>query len=414
MNNPDGRSVPIARPHKRRMWQPASIVDVHAEERNVFAFGVFFVGSIALASLLVVLDLGVARRSSVGLVLSGALVVLYFAFGQQAVRHHDERRGALFLTVVIPAAFGLFLIHSAYMSCLFGLFPLCFVMVSRRRNQILAAAGLAIAILMVNAVWEDWSAAGWLAGSLLGAMSLFFALLMGFWIEKIIAESKGRQSLIDELTTTREELAQSQHVAGVRDERQRMSAEIHDTLAQGLGSILMLVRGAQSLIGVDDDRARSLLASAEATTQDNLHDARALVEDLAPLPLQEHTLIEAIERIAARSQIESGVVTNVAIHGSPIRIQPAHEVVLLRAVQESLTNVAKHAGATTVSVSLHYDADPIFATITDNGRGFDSSDPSGFGHGLTGIATRVAGIGGTFSVRSTPDGGGTEVRVCLP
>lgn len=413
---PMNKSASDARARSRRSgprsWRPENIVDKNASERNVFAFGVFFVGSTALASVLAVLDLGFTVRSTSGAIISAAMIISYFAYGQQAVRCYDERRGGIYLSLLIPSAGGLFIIHPAFMACLFGLFPLCFVMLERRRNQAFAAAGLSLAILFANLAWENWSAAGFLAGSLLGAMSLVFALLMGFWIEKIIEESRGRQRLIEELTATREELARSQHIAGVRDERQRMSAEIHDTLAQGLGSILMLVRGANSLIGVDDARARSLLSSAEVAAQENLNEARALVEDLAPAPLQEQSLVQAIERIAQRFQTESCALTDVVVHGTPTRLEPGHEVVLLRAVQESLTNVSKHAGATRVTVSLHYDCAPVRATIIDDGMGFDAESPSAFGRGLNGIATRLDSVGGSFTINSTP-GEGTEVQVSL-
>jgi signal transduction histidine kinase len=373
-------------------------------------FAAFFVGSLLLATAIVLVNLGFTQRSLIGVTIVGLLIASYAAFGHRAMVSEDERRGGLFLAFTVPMACGLFLVSPAYLFSLFGFYPLCFTLVNRVRSQLFASIGHSISVAIANASSEHFSASAWLTGALIGSVSLLFSVLMGFWNRGIIKESKDRQTLINELTQTRSELARAQHEAGVREERQRMSAEIHDTLTQGFGSILMLARGARSAVGIDEAKARRLLDNIEAAAQENLNEARALVEDLAPAALQNQSLVDAISRVSQRTQTESGILITVTVHGSPIALPPADEVVILRAVQESLTNVAKHSQASTASVTLHYDTTPIQAIVRDNGQGFVSDSSTGFG--LSGMRARLATVGGAVNVKSSP-GSGTEVQVSL-
>jgi signal transduction histidine kinase len=387
----------------KRLKLPGATPSV-TEPNKSLVFAIFFLGSLGFSTLIVFFDLGWTRRSAFGFGVAATMAIAYLAFGDRAIQTDNERQGGQFLALIIPLAGVLFVTHSAFMASLFGLYPLCFVMVDHFRSQLVAAGGHSLCALIANARWDDWS--------VIGIISFFFAVIMGRWIDGIVKESKGRGTLIDELTATRSELAQVQHTAGVRDERQRMSAEIHDTLTQGFSSILMLVRSAQSLVGVDDEKVRALLAGAESTAQQNLNEARALVKDLAPVALQDHSLVEALERIAQRTQTETGVLVTVELHGTPTKIEAAEEVVVLRAVQESLTNVGKHAQATHAVVALHYDTIPVSASVRDDGRGFIVGQANKDGHGLTGMYARLASVGGSMTVDSTV-GVGTEVRVTL-
>jgi signal transduction histidine kinase len=373
-------------------------------------FAAFFVGSLLLATAIVLVNLGFTQRSLTGVAIVAVLIASYAAFGHQAMVCENERRGGFFLALTVPLACALFLVSPAYLLSLFGFYPLCFTLVDRVRSQLFASIGHSISVAIANASSENFSASAWLTGGLIGLVSLLFSLMMGFWNRGIIKESKNRQTLINELTQTRSELARVQHDAGVRDERQRLSAEIHDTLAQGFGSILLLARGAQSALSVDHEKAQLLLANIEATAQENLHEARALVEHLAPAALQNQSLVDAVSRVSQRTQTESGILITVIVHGSPIALPPADEVVILRAIQESLTNVAKHSQASTASVALHYNTTPIQAIVRDNGQGFVSESPTGFG--LSGMRSRLASVGGAVNVKSSP-GSGTEVQVSL-
>src|SRR5581483_7402476 len=174
---------------------------------------------------------------------------------------------------------------------------------------------------------------------------LGFAIMIGGFITGIIRQSRGRAELIDELQRTRDELAGERHEAGVRAERERLAAEIHDTLAQGLTSILMLAQAAR--VALDRDRAsvEAQLDLVEHAARENLAEARALVASLTPPDLAERSLVEALVRLGARHTRDTGVPVEVRASGRPASSAPGTDVVLLRAAQEALTNVRRHAEA---------------------------------------------------------------------
>ncbi len=386
--------------------------DCARPRRERIVFPLFLYVSLGITSLVAIIVDGSSRRAVVGLVLSGAIAVLYAVLGRPALALKNDRRGALFLVLVVPLATALFLLRPFFLPALFGLYPLCFALVSKFAHQVCAAGSLSIAVVLSTARDSGWSNTGWTAGAVIGGASLAFSVIMGAWISGIIDESSALQGLIDELRATRAQLAQVEHEAGVRAERERLSAEIHDTLAQGFSSLLMLIRSARAAVGTDDERARGLLTSAEQTAQDNLAEARSLVHALAPVALQHGDLTDAIRRLAGRIQEETGMTVTVGVSGSAAEaaLSPAEDVVLLRAIQESLTNVRRHASATEATITVRYDAQPVEATITDNGVGFDPATASG--SGLVGMRARLASVGGRLTIISTP-GTGTTVELCL-
>ena len=380
-------------------------------------FPLLLFGSLALSSFFAIADKGLTRQVVSGLALVSVIAALYPVLGHRALACDDERAGSWYLAIVIPMACMLFLVSPAFMPSLFGLYPLCYSMVDRLRTQLIAAGTLSIGVVIANAYVDNWTQRAWFNGLVIGGVSLLFSIVMGNWIGGVIKLSKARQALIEELQSTRAELAQAQHETGVRDERERLSAEIHDTLAQGFSSILMLVRSAQSSIGVDQEQAARLLASAADTAQDNLNEARALVNALAPVPLQHASLGDALRRLGERFQTDTGIVTDVTIIDlADVALRPAEDVVLLRAVQESLTNVRRHAGATSVMITLDYSSTPVRAQVIDNGHGFETDTghtegAGGDGRGISGMRARIGGVGGQMRIESAP--GRTAVEVTL-
>ena len=161
-----------------------------------------------------------------------------------------------------------------------------------------------------------------------------FSVFYGAWIARIIKQSAERAAIIDQLEATRAELATAQHEAGRLAERQRLAADIHDTLAQGFTSILMLVQAAQADLDGSHPRAGRHLDLAAAAARENLAEARALVADLAPAQLDGSTLPDALRRL---SQVP-GTQASFAVSGLPRPLPMAAEVVLLRV---SLENAIK-------------------------------------------------------------------------
>jgi signal transduction histidine kinase len=235
-----------------------------------------------------------------------------------------------------------------------------------------------------------------------------FSFFYSGWVSRIIKQSEERGEIIDQLEATRAELAAAQHEAGRLAGRQRLAADIHDTLAQGFTSILMLIQAAQADLDGSHPRAGRHLDLAAATARENLTEARALVADLAPVQLDGGTLPDALRRLCQAP----GVDASFGLSGAPRPLPMATEVVLLRVCQEALANVRKHADAGSAAVRLDYEPDAIRLEVSDDGAGFDPARVNG-GYGLRGMRTRVAEAGGTLTVRTAP-GAGTQVSAMVP
>jgi signal transduction histidine kinase len=271
-------------------------------------------------------------------------------------------------------------------------------------------------------------------------------------LEASLAENAGLQQQL--LTQARE--------AGVLDERQRMAREIHDTLAQGLTGIITQLQAAEQAA---DDLAgwRRHFEAATRLARESLSEARRSVEALRPESLETGRLSEALAEVAGRWSTLHGIPAQVTTTGTTRPMPPEAEFALLRTAQEALANVAKHAHATRVGVTLSYMEHEVALDVRDDGRGFDpaklcteaakaakaekaqaasghapvahvngvtgliglsvadglrhantgSAGKSGGGFGLVSMRQRIESLAGTLQVESEP-GFGTGISACLP
>jgi signal transduction histidine kinase len=209
-------------------------------------------------------------------------------------------------------------------------------------------------------------------------------------------------------------------------ERERMSREIHDTLAQGFTSVIMLSQTAVADLRRElPDQAVERLLLIERMARENLAEARALVAAAAPVGLAESTLAEALERLAVRFSQETGVRVRVVADDDTLAGLPRdREVVLLRAAQEALSNIRRHADARNVDLVLATEpagADgtgprdgtgpAVHLEVVDDGQGMDPAAVEGYG--LRGMRDRVTSEGGRLTVTSGV-GVGTRVQVTMP
>jgi signal transduction histidine kinase len=200
--------------------------------------------------------------------------------------------------------------------------------------------------------------------------------------------------------------------AGVLDERQRMAREIHDTLAQGLTGIITQLQAAEHAA---DEPAewRKHFAAATGLARDSLTEARRSVDALRPESLEKASLSGAVADTAARWSALNGIPVQVTTTGTERPLRPAAEVALLRTAQEGLANVAKHAEATRVGVTLSYMEHEVALDVRDDGRGFDGPDAVNGGVGLIAMRQRIEGLAGTLQIESEP-GAGTGISACIP
>lgn len=294
---------------------------------------------------------------------------------------------------------------------LWALFPHLWSMLSRRG----AVVGSFLAVLTLGVI--RWGVVAFDRGELSQiivsfAGSLVLSLALGLFIDKLVREAEVRAQTIDELNATRAQLSVAERDRGVTAERERLSREIHDTLAQGFTSALALTRAADAALARGDiDAARSRLALLETTAVDNLNEARLIVAELTPGHLESRTLAEALERLVATLRDSGGMDATMTVTGDPAALGGAKEVVLLRAAQEATSNIRRHAGASRVTVHLAYAESQVTLTVADDGHGFDATQTSS-GYGLDGLAARASEVGGTLTVDTSP-GAGTRLTVRL-
>ncbi|MFK8912236.1 sensor histidine kinase [Streptomyces sp. YS-3] len=223
--------------------------------------------------------------------------------------------------------------------------------------------------------------------------------------------------LIDDLLRTRRELAATERREGTLAERQRLSMEIHDTLAQGLSSQQMLLQASERVWESDPAAARRHVRTAESIAERNLAEARRFVHDLAPAELAAGgSLPRALRALAARAAAESGLDVRLHVDGAPTALPDRVESALLRIAQGALANVTEHARAATAALTLTYLGDQIVLDVADDGRGFAVADVAprdGRGHGLPAMRARVRQLAGTLTVESAP-GEGTVLSAAIP
>ena len=202
---------------------------------------------------------------------------------------------------------------------------------------------------------------------------------------------------------------------GALEERNRLAREIHDTLAQGLSAITMQLETADALIdaGASLERASQAVRQALALARANLEEARRSVLDLRAIPLEGHTLAEALTDLIQESAQRSGLAFDFKIRGGlrplPLRV----EVDVYRIAQEAVTNVLRHAAARQVEVRLVLQPDQVRLTIADDGRGFDSARIPKDRFGLIGLNERARLLDGKLQLHSSP-GAGTRLEVSVP
>ena len=246
------------------------------------------------------------------------------------------------------------------------------------------------------------------------ALMSLVAILVSLWINAIISQSVQRRNLIEQLEQSQSELAAAERRAGVLAERQRLAHEIHDTIAQGFISIITHLEAADQSLPTDTATVQTHLQYARTTARDSLTQARRVVDNLRQQSLEGRSLPEAIERTAANWAEKTGIAVQTTTTGDALDLHPDLEVTLLRAAQEALNNVRKHASASSVDITLSYMNDVVMLDVQDNGFGLDgdrqqNTAESGGGYGLIAMRQRVAQFNGSVTLESDPEVGTTLV-----
>lgn len=194
---------------------------------------------------------------------------------------------------------------------------------------------------------------------------------------------------------------------GVAAERERLSREIHDTVAQGLVAVIAQLESVPASI---DPAARRRVERAERAARASLAEARRAVSALASPLLDDRDLAGALDELVSEWSETHDIVARFSHDDPPV--PSGHADVLVRVAQEALANVAKHSGARTAAVTLTVHDGEVRLDVGDDGAGFDEGAVTP-GHGLASMRERVAAVGGTLVLETAP-GEGTTVSVAVP
>ena len=277
-------------------------------------------------------------------------------------------------------------------------------------------AGAAITLLLVA---EELIAAGLLLSPSDWAYLLVLyggALGLGVALRLQVRRSIALAVATDRARREQDEMA----VAAVDEERARIARELHDVVAHNVGLIVLQAGGARSVLATDPDRARTALSQVEETGRQTLTEMRHLVgilrvdEDSGRQPLPRLDRLPALLDEARAA----GLPVELEVRGTEVELPAGLELAAYRVVQESLTNVRKHATVARAHVRLCYEHDRLRIEVSDDGgspgvRGDMAAAASGPGHGLIGMRERVEVYDGELQAGPLP-GGGFRVEAILP
>jgi signal transduction histidine kinase len=190
-------------------------------------------------------------------------------------------------------------------------------------------------------------------------------------------------------------------------ERARLARELHDETGQALTSILL------GLKPLEQSAEAEAVGAVRELVVSTLQNVRRLAVELRPSALDDFGLVPAVERLSETFREQSGLEVDLAAHLGEERLLPEAETTLYRVIQEALTNVVKHAGASRVSILLQRKQGAVVAVVEDDGSGFDPDATREDALGLAGMRERLALVGGKLQVESSP-GRGTTIAAEVP
>lgn len=396
----------------------ASEEPVHAWERWVIAWHAVFYVVLGLATALALADATASGgRRAASAVLSALLGGWYWAW---VVRRRVWARPMAQVLAYLGGAAALWavlvVLHPAYLLVAFSAYQQVISYLPTRRAAVVGVVVLSGLLSSLPLLEGRAPSPKTLA---IAALATGVGILSLLWVDAIIRQSEDRHRLIAELQATRAELARAERQAGTLAERERLAREIHDSLAQGVTSVAMLLEAAAADLGPAPAVARGHVDAALATARDTLADARRFVWALQPEALERGSLADALSRVADTLARETGMAARLQVTGAPEPLPPPAEIALLRVAQEGTANIRKHAGAREAVLTLSYLDDRVILDVRDDGRGFDPASARtraptvGGGTGLRGLEARLALLGGGLAVESTI-GEGTVVVAQVP
>jgi signal transduction histidine kinase len=386
--------------HSAADQKPARSSSGHLGE---FAAMYVTIAAFSIATLIVQRDLWLNGRW-ISYVL---LVALFAAITDRCAR--AENWSIIACSAAIGAQILLVLILTVVSDYYFLNTMLSFITVSTAHGNLPRRSAFVVDALFLIAIAGVWGwGQGWSA-----ALQITFGMAAGFvfiiaFTQLAQRERQAREQLqranaqLSEYSSRVERLATSR-------ERNRLAREVHDSLGHYLTVINVQLEIVSKLMQSDPARAAEATAKAKELASEGLSEVRRSVAALRPSPLDDQPLPDALQNLI-RDTRDAGLVVTFSQTGSVRPLGPEIETLVYRATQESLTNIRKHAHASTVEVSLAFESNAVRLRLRDNGFGRRNSIDS---VGLIGLRERVAALNGSFRAENDP-AGGFVVEVTLP
>lgn len=202
--------------------------------------------------------------------------------------------------------------------------------------------------------------------------------------------------------------------AAAQEERNRLARDLHDSIKQQVFSMSISAAAAHAHLDSNPSAARAALADVKQSAQEAMVEMRALLQQLSPAPLEKSGLVQALREQCEALAYRTGakVVTHFGNLPDDTQLPVGTQETLFRIAQEALSNIARHARAQTVTLSLGEEEKALVLQIVDNGQGFDMHAPPS-GMGLSNIRARVASLSGQIGL-SSQQGEGTTILISIP
>jgi len=347
------------------------------------------------------------------LVASSLLYLIVGTYGFAFCRRKLSRRmGSLYLTVQVILA-GAIIYSLPNAGSFLIILPLAgqsFVLLPRIGAAVFCV--FLVAMLVVPVGWRNGFPTALVAGAFVLAGMVF---VIAFTLMAVNEANSRRQveRLAAELSEANQKLreyaSQIGELATLR-ERSRLAREIHDSLGHYLTAVNVLIEAARAVLDSEPQRADEIMQQAQMLTRDGLTEVRRSVSELRNATVDLKPLPETLESLVDECRV-TGIEAKLVVSGEPSPLSPEARLTLYRVAQEGLTNVRRHAHASSVDLKLDFsDAAKVRLRIEDDGVGGADTNR---GFGLLGIRERAQMLGGEVSMWAEP-GGGFSLEVELP
>lgn len=223
---------------------------------------------------------------------------------------------------------------------------------------------------------------------------------------EVVALVQSFNEMLERLETERRESGR-RALAAQEAERKRIAAELHDEVGQTMTGVLLLLERVADEVPAS---RRKMFAEAQEATRKSVEEVRRLAQELRPELLEHLGLVSALKSLATTFTQRAGLQLESEFARDLPALSPDAELAVYRIAQESLTNVARHAGASRVWVSLQAGHQSLVLRVVDDGHGMNSG---GSGGGLRGMRERAVMVGAALAIKPAADGG-VEVRLEVP